>query len=917
MRVNDDASLKQRVCAAVAALSMILVLFAGMPEKAAANEVAAQGITFSDVPPGAPFYDDITWLANSGITTGWPDGTFRPTTSIKRDSMAAFLYRLSGSPDFSPPKTSPFSDITPATPFYKEITWLADSGITTGWADGTFRPVDPVNRDAMAAYLFRLSRQSKDAISPSTQFSDVPTSQPFAIEIAWLSTTGITQGWPDGTFRPTSTVNRDAMAAFMHRYVTGLGNPVPTLRATVTEIGATSVTLELSIPDGASAVVRRGPGVRPPATLTDGVEVPLTDLIANDTDLSPATEYSYSVWVDQGGTAPATTGLYGPVTYTVGTADYFDTSVATYVVSPGAAVLDGADIAATSVGASGVSLSTTAEAPLPAVGSGVVLPISPDLPGGFVGIVQSVSSDGHTVALAQGGLADVFDYFYVSASLDDVELVEVADPQAAPAALPAPTREEQARRSREGPTSAAAGVPSCLQGGLTGTLDFDPGFETAGHFRAGVNKKSILGVGIPTGVWLDTRATMTMSAAMSAQVRGSASCGLDLPKVMAPIVTAPVPISILFDPSVGIEVQGGVDISNVGFAATAGFSASATMSLNGSIDARADLIKEFVPLTPSVDAYAGGISAKVSGALTIGPGAGSKDAGVIFGIGGTLTPVDIGVVVSVPTQAGLPVCTIVKAGGELDINLSAKAWLGKFTATAQTSLLKPTWSYGEPWSFPRGCEQPPPNPSENVLGDGVTMVDDQVNGSPGQWGYLTGFDGNNRSWVLSTGFASDANRGVGYFASTEMDSDGDDLLSALAGYPTADAAAYSVKVVPTGSTLHVKYVFASEEYPEFVGSQYNDVMAVTISGQNCALVPGTSTPISINTVNNHSFAEYYIDNAAGGDSAVTYDGMTVPLTCSVPVQPGVPVDVRISLADASDGIYDSAVALIDQGIWSD
>jgi hypothetical protein len=43
----------------------------------------------------------------------------------------------------------------------------------------------------------------------------------------------------------------------------------------------------------------------------------------------------------------------------------------------------------------------------------------------------------------------------------------------------------------------------------------------------------------------------------------------------------------------------------------------------------------------------------------------------------------------------------------------------------------------------------------------------------------------------------------------------------------------------------------------------------------------------------------------------------VPLECSVPVTPGKPVSVRIALADASDGAYDSAVALLDGGIWSD
>ncbi|MFN2538787.1 MAG: choice-of-anchor L domain-containing protein, partial [Mycobacteriales bacterium] len=96
------------------------------------------------------------------------------------------------------------------------------------------------------------------------------------------------------------------------------------------------------------------------------------------------------------------------------------------------------------------------------------------------------------------------------------------------------------------------------------------------------------------------------------------------------------------------------------------------------------------------------------------------------------------------------------------------------------------------------------------------------------------------------------------------------------------------------------------------------VMEVTVNGVNCATVPGTSTPVSINTINDHTNARYYVDNAAGAAGYnTTYDGLTVPLTCDVHVTPGQQVTVRIAVADASDYIYDSGVALLDKGIWSD
>ncbi len=108
----------------------------------------------------------MAWLHQEEISTGWDVGNgkreYRPTAPpINRDAMAAFLYRFENKPDFQAPATPPFSDITSTTQFYTEISWLHAKGIATGWdnGDGTasYRPLSPINRDAMAAYLYRLS----------------------------------------------------------------------------------------------------------------------------------------------------------------------------------------------------------------------------------------------------------------------------------------------------------------------------------------------------------------------------------------------------------------------------------------------------------------------------------------------------------------------------------------------------------------------------------------------------------------------------------------------------------------------------------------------------------------------------------------------------------------------------------------
>ena len=184
-----------------------------------ASEAPAENAHFKDVPADYPFANDINWLAQRRITTGYPDGTFRPNGSIERGAMAAFFYRMAGSPQFTAPSTPSFKDVPRDHPFFKEIEWMRARGITTGWSDGTFRPNDAVNRDATAAFFYRYAGSpAYSAPAVSSPFSDVSTGSQFYREIAWLADQRITTGWPDGSFRPVQPIERGAMAAFLHRY---------------------------------------------------------------------------------------------------------------------------------------------------------------------------------------------------------------------------------------------------------------------------------------------------------------------------------------------------------------------------------------------------------------------------------------------------------------------------------------------------------------------------------------------------------------------------------------------------------------------------------------------------------------------------------------------------------------------------
>lgn len=183
-------------------------------------------VLFRDVNAFTQFVRDIQWMVEMGYSTGYGDDTYRPVTPVRRDAMAAFLFRIAGSPaDYVPdPALCDFVDITPSTQFYREMCWMRENNVSNGWVlDGKryYRPQSSINRDAMARFLYVFAGQP----TPPTvyPFADVTASTAFHNEMNWMYAAGISKGWlgADGKayYRPTSPVNRDAMAAFVHRYV--------------------------------------------------------------------------------------------------------------------------------------------------------------------------------------------------------------------------------------------------------------------------------------------------------------------------------------------------------------------------------------------------------------------------------------------------------------------------------------------------------------------------------------------------------------------------------------------------------------------------------------------------------------------------------------------------------------------------
>jgi len=148
-----------------------------------------------------------------------------------------------------------------------------------------------------------------------------------------------------------------------------------------------------------------------------------------------------------------------------------------------------------------------------------------------------------------------------------------------------------------------------------------------------------------------------------------------------------------------------------------------------------------------------------------------------------------------------------------------------------------------------------------------------------------------------------------------------------------DASILEFDFVPSGDKLEFQYVFASEEYQEFVGDIYNDSFKFFLDGRNIALIPDTTTEVTINSVNYLANTNYYRDNAyptpmvnnpptgkdwyfyditsCKGDKTTPYqtefDGLTVVLTAKTTVVPGRTYHMKLVIADKMDCRLDSGV----------
>ena len=180
--------------------------------------VNCPGKAFADMPAkGNWAHDPIDWAVSNEITNGTSASTFSPEEGCTRAQVVTFLWRAAGQP-VPASSTNPFTDVKPGAYYYNAVLWAVEKGITNGTSDKTFSPDETCTRAQIVTFLWRYEGQPAPT-STNNPFADVKPSAYFGSAVLWAVEKDITNGTSATTFAPEDTCTRAQVVTFLYRDV--------------------------------------------------------------------------------------------------------------------------------------------------------------------------------------------------------------------------------------------------------------------------------------------------------------------------------------------------------------------------------------------------------------------------------------------------------------------------------------------------------------------------------------------------------------------------------------------------------------------------------------------------------------------------------------------------------------------------
>lgn len=173
---------------------------------------------FEDVPEGSAYYDGVRWAVRAQVMDPDSETLFGADNTVTRGELIRIFYRLAGSPSVTRPDHSPYEDVDESDPNYDAYLWARDQQITSGWNDGKFHPEAPLSNASTVALLHRADGSSKIQLTGTSPFSDVTSSTPFYRQIVWASRRGVSTVSEGDAFAPTEHTSKARVAMMLYLY---------------------------------------------------------------------------------------------------------------------------------------------------------------------------------------------------------------------------------------------------------------------------------------------------------------------------------------------------------------------------------------------------------------------------------------------------------------------------------------------------------------------------------------------------------------------------------------------------------------------------------------------------------------------------------------------------------------------------
>lgn len=173
---------------------------------------------FEDVPEGSAYYDGVRWAVRAQVIDPDSETLFGADNTVTRGELIRIFYRLAGSPSVTRPDHSPYEDVGESDPNYDAYLWAREQQITSGWNDGKFHPEAPLSNASTVALLHRADGSSKIQLTGTSPFSDVTSSTPFYRQIVWASRRGVSTVSEGDAFAPTEHTSKARVAMMLYLY---------------------------------------------------------------------------------------------------------------------------------------------------------------------------------------------------------------------------------------------------------------------------------------------------------------------------------------------------------------------------------------------------------------------------------------------------------------------------------------------------------------------------------------------------------------------------------------------------------------------------------------------------------------------------------------------------------------------------